>query len=217
MAAWWRRRNARRAVHARAKCRWPWSRCAPTGAQIALAACVSGPSPRQVADARLDTPLHTLEAFQTYLRGDLIDGEFRCLSRGFKQAFQPPLSFFTYAEARERLAHEEPWFKLFASAEVVAEEAVGEGRHRITIEVAGRTWRVNLVREDFFRIWWGPDLEEGGSAPLEEMARVLPDAGGGTQLVISLPVREPDKSPQQLTSATVERLWKIDSVEPLDT
>lgn len=184
-------------------------------AALACACCVSAPSARQVVDARLDSPRQTLEAFQTFLRADLLDQEYRCFSASFLRSFEPPISFFTYAEARDRLAREQPWFKLFATAEVVSEESLGERRHGLIVEVAGRTWRVNMVREDFFRIRWSEGAEEGGRAALENLVRIDAEGPAGPELAARLPLVEAERDLARLSSATVERLWKIDSVEPL--
>jgi hypothetical protein len=165
--------------------------------------------------ARQDTPLHALEAFQVYLRADLYEHEYKCFSRRFLDSFQPPISLFTYAEARDRLASELPWFKLFAQAEVVAEERVDERTHRVVVELAGRTLRVNLVREDFFRIWFGDEVHDGRAA-LERLARIEDTAGGERALVARLPLDSAERTLAGLTSVTLERIWKIDSVEPVE-
>jgi hypothetical protein len=174
--------------------------------------------PRRLAEASKHSPRATIEAFQAYVRSDLYEQEFSCFSRDFLAANQ--LSLFTYSEFRDA----QPWLKWFAkaevlaerSAEVLAERSGREGQHEFDLGVAGRTLRVRLVREDFWRISRGDELMNG-NAPFERLVRIDPLPEGGAEVRIDLPALErPDFDPAEATSVAVERLWKIDAVVEID-
>lgn len=165
---------------------------------------------RRLAEASKHSPRATIEAFQAYVRSDLYEQEFSCFSRDFLAANQ--LSLFTYSEFRDA----QPWLKWFAKAEVLAERSGREGQHEFDLGVAGRTLRVRLVREDFWRISRGDELMNG-NAPFGRLVRIDPLPEGGAEVRIDLPALErPDFDPAEATSVAVERLWKIDAVVEID-
>lgn len=179
----------------------------------AWAPACRGPATADVLAANQDTPQATVAAFQLYLRADLYEQEYDCFSSGFRA--RNGLSLWGYSEFRDRLAREQPWYKLIAKAEIVGQESLGERAHAVVLEVAGRTLRVSLVREDFFRIWWGTDLEDGRT-PLEKVVRIEPRRDGQAELVARLPLEGSERTLAELSSATVERLWRIDAVEQVE-
>ncbi len=178
-------------------------------------ACRCGPKLEAVAHANLDTPRATVEAFGAYMRAGLHDLEYRCFSADFTARNQ--ISFFTYAEAREDLARSQPWLELFATPKVVAEMARGDERHDVDVRLAGRTYRVNLVREETFRISAGDLILAEEATDFASRLALEPRASGGADLVARLPLPSADIDLSTATSVVLQRRWKIDGVAPLDT
>jgi hypothetical protein len=182
---------------------------------VLTSACRCGPKLEAVAHANLDTPRATVEAFGAYMRAGLHDLEYRCFSADFTARNQ--ISFFTYAEAREELARSQPWLELFAAPKVVAEIARGDERHDVDVRLAGRTYRVNLVREETFRISAGDLILAEQATDFAGRLALEPRAEGGASLVARLPLPSADIDLSAATSVVLQRRWKIDGVAPLDT
>lgn len=197
----------------RARARLPGAVLAALAALLTGLACVCPPSAEALTEVGHRTPRQTFESFQTYLRTDLPDLEYGCFSAGFKR--RNGLSQFTYAEGRERLLDEKPWFRLFAKAEIVAEEAQGKADHRLDARVLGRTFRVKLVREDFFEIGAGDELVADGYRDFDRMVQRVGDDSGSAlaaQVALDVPVSELARA----TRVVFERAWKIDDVWELN-
>lgn len=176
---------------------------------LPLAACRC-PDPARLVSARRDTPRATVEAFQTYVSADLYEQEYGCLSTAFRR--RESLSLFTYSVFRDR----EPWYGLVASASVARERALGPAVHEVELTLLGKTLRVRLVREEFFRI----HLKDGysdGRADMEKMVRIEARPGEAEEWVLRLPREASETSVEDLSSATFERLWLIDGVELVES
>ena len=158
--------------------------------------------------ARLDqrSPRNTLDSFVLYWKAGLHDLEYGCLSRGFTQ--RNGISLLTYSEGRARLEREQPWLAWFASAQVIAEKVVDQRSHVFWIEVGGRTARVNVVREDFARIWADDELLAEGPVALERDLTVAAD--GELQLRLRPSRTEREFTAGEVTSVRAEGSWKID-------
>ncbi len=168
-----------------------------------------------LARASLESPRGAVEAFAAYLRAGLHEYEYRCFSADFTARNQ--LSLFTYAQAREELARRQPWLELFATPEVVGEIARGGGRHDVDVRLGGRTYRVNLVREETFRISADDELLANDFTDFASRLELEQRSGGGAQLVARLPLPSADIDLERATSVVLQRLWKIDGVAPLDS
>lgn len=172
------------------------------------------PDPGALVSARRDSPRATVEAFQRYVDADLYEQEYGCFSTAFRRA--NGLSLFGYSEFRDRLEREQPWFGLISSASITRERSLGESGHVIELSALGRTLRVRLVREEFFRVR-SADGYADGRADVEKMVRIEARANGGEEWVLRLPREAAETSVGDLTSVTLERLWLIDGVELVES
>ncbi|MFM7296725.1 MAG: hypothetical protein ACKO4Q_05825 [Planctomycetota bacterium] len=193
----------------------------PRAHVLALALCLAGlpqacrcPDAAALVSARRDSPRATVEAFQRYLEADLYEQEYGCFSTGFRR--QNGLSLFGYSEFRDRLKREQPWFGLIAGASIQGERSLGPKAHVIELAALGRTLRVRLVREEFFRIH-SADGYADGRADVEKMVRIEAGSNGGEEWVLRVPREAAETSVGDLTSVTLERLWLIDGVELVDS
>ncbi len=180
------------------------------------AGCCTAPKANELLAAGKSAPRLTVAAFQTFARAESCEQEYRCFSSGFTR--RNGLSMATYCEARERIRREQPlidWLARASNVEFVRDEAVGNGRHRIDVRVAGRTVRIHLVREDFWRIERS-DLFVDGLQPFETLVQIENNAAGEPVLVARLPLEAAEMDPATITSLVVEKLWKIDDIQPLD-
>jgi hypothetical protein len=166
-----------------------------------------------IARASLETPRGTVEAFAAYLRSGLHEFEYRCFSVDFTRRNQ--LSLFTYAEGREQLAREQPWLELFAHPKIVGEAARGGGRHDVDVRLGGRTFRVNLVREESFEIRAGEDTLASELTRLEERVAVQATANGKWEVVARVPIADADIDLSRVSAVVLRSVWKIDGVTPL--
>lgn len=149
------------------------------------------------------------------MRSGLHDLEYRCFSSDF--VARNKLSYLSYAEARDELSRRQPWLELFASPTIVGDWERGEDRHDVDVRLAGRTHRVNLVREDSFRISAADELLANDYTDFRARVKVVARAGGGAELVTRLPLPAADIDLEAATSVVLQRVWKIDGVAPLDS
>lgn len=168
--------------------------------------------PAKLVAAHRGSARETVEAFQIYLRADLYEQEYGCFSSDFKR--REGVSLFTYSEFRDRLAKEQPWYRLIGSAELVEERELGPARREIDLAIAGKKLRATLVREDFFRIWWQDDYEDG-RRPAGTLVRFTEPSDAASKMVVEFPLGRSGRTVDDLARATVERLWLIDGVELL--
>jgi hypothetical protein len=175
------------------------------------AGCLAAPTPEAWLAVGFRTPEQTFRTFQTGLRADLPNLEYRCLGSGFKRRQVRegvPFSLLLYQEFRRELFRTQWWLRYAASAKIKKVEELGPGRVRVEAEVD--TWfhderfAVVLVREDFYELWIGDKRVDDDLADWRELAREK----DGT-LVVSVPL------PSGLTAIEIGELragreWKID-------
>lgn len=177
---------------------------------LGLAGACRSVEPAQLVEADRTSARKTVAAYQIYMRAELYQQEYSCFSGSFKKRF----SFFTYCEFRDRLAKEQPWYRLIGSAEIVEERELGPARREIDLAIAGKKLRATLVREDFFRIWW-QDGAEDGRRPAGTLVRFTEPSDSPSKMVAEFPLERSGRTVEDLSRATVERLWLIDGVELL--
>lgn len=153
------------------------------------------------------SPRQTVESFQVFLKADLPEREYRCFSQDFRA--RNGLSAFGYGEARDELFRRYPWLKWIADAEIAGEGSLGEGRHWMDLETAGRTVRVKLVREDFFEIQDGDGLVTDGDADFDDLAHLT---GDGRRLSLRLSLDPSLDGLEGVSEVLVARHWKIDDL-----
>jgi hypothetical protein len=156
------------------------------------------------------TPEAAFEVFRVAFGADLPELEYRSLSLDFRR--REGVSYQTYRIARERLLSEHPLLALLAGAEIVESEGRGERSHRLVVRAGGRSFVVDLVREDRFQIYAGTVFLADGAVDFEHALRFRA-APGGLRAVLDLLVPEEDLAGVELsraTSFTVEQTWKIE-------
>lgn len=168
-------------------------------------ACRCTDTARAYAHTRDDSPVAAIERFVLYWKAGLHDLEYGCFSRGFKQRHQ--ISLQAYDVGRSQLEREQPWLAWFAQAQVVGEQARGRSAHVLWLDVAGRTVRVNLVREETARIWSGDELLAEQSLELDRALAIEPS--GAVRLELEPDTYRPFES-FDVTSVRAERAWRID-------
>jgi hypothetical protein len=176
-----------------------------------LASCLAAPEPEAWLAVGFRTPEQTFRTFQTALRAEQPDLEYRCLGSAFKRRAggdAGSLNQIVYREARRELFSSRPWLKLAARAEIREVREVAPGRVLLVAEVdtwfRDETFAVELVREDFYELYAGGARIDDDFAPWSRIAR----AEEGT-LVVRVPL------PADLDVRAVGELragheWKID-------
>jgi hypothetical protein len=176
-------------------------------------ACLSGPSPKDLLAVGFRTPEQTFATFQTALRADLVDLEYRSLSDHFKRTNR--VSGLVYREARERLLAEQPFFKLAARAKILERVDLAPDRVRLTARVDAffveRSFAVLLVREDYYETRDAEGLLEDDFVPWTSIA-----AQQGDLLRIGVPMPE-GTTVDEIVELRAGREWKIDGFEALPT
>lgn len=172
----------------------------------ALAGCLSAPSEEAWLAVGFRSPEQTFASFQTGLRAELPDLEYRCLSGAMKR--DQRVSQTGYREFRSELFGARPWLKLAAKAEVVRREELGPGRVRLHAEVD--TWfqdvefAVDFVREDYYELYVG---SERVADDLADWQRIVRERGDDLDVRVPRPA---DRSLEELSEIRAGREWKID-------
>jgi len=179
---------------------------------LALPGCLGPPSSADWLAVGFRTPEQTLRTFQTGLRADLPDLEYRCLSSGLKS--RERISQLGYREFREQLFGQRPWLKHAARAQVVDVQELGPDRRRIVARVSSLfrkdTFSVDFVREDFFELWSRDKRALDDELPWHEMAVARTGS-----LVVTVPLPEP-LAPDTVDELRAGREWKIDGFPGAD-
>lgn len=174
-----------------------------------FAGCLSAPSSEALLAVGFRTPEQTFRSFQTALRADLVDLEYRCLSSGFKHAHG--VSQLVYDTARERLFEEQPLIKWVARAEILDVEPLSAHRVRLTARVdalfTARTFVVYLVREEFYETFDAEGRLEDGYVPWTTLASV---AGDTLRLCVPMPE---GTSLDEIVELRAGSEWKLDGFD----
>lgn len=177
-----------------------------------LAGCLSDPSKEAWLAVGFRSPEQTFATFQTGMRAELPDLEYRCLSGAMKK--DRGISETVYREFRRELFQAQPWLKLAAKAEVERREELGPGRVRLHCEVD--TWfkdvefAIDLVREDYYELYVGAERVADDVADWERLVRER-----GDDLDVRVP-RPEQHTLEELSEIRAGREWKIDGF-PLAT
>lgn len=160
------------------------------------------------------TPAQTFQTFQTGLRAELPDLEYRCLGGEFKRRSAGTL--LGYLEFRRELFRSRPWLKLAAKAKVREVRVLGPERVRIVAEVDtwfhDETFEVELVREDYYELWVDGRRVQDDLASWRRLAR---ETDGTLVVTVPLPA---GLSPLEVGELRAGREWKIDGFAlPEDT
>lgn len=187
--------------------------CAAGLAWLLSACCVSPPLVDEWMKVGFKEPVQTIDTFQTAVRADAPDLEYRCFSAGFRE--RNHISKLTWREAREELRRKYPWLRRGLSDMSVdgAEHPVGDHAEALCV-THGQHIRIGLVREDFAELWSGnqllsdePDVDFAGQTITQQDARGRSWFYGWA----ILPGVDSD-----VTEVRVGREWKIDSFESVE-
>jgi len=174
-----------------------------------LAGCrLAPPTPDAWLAVGFRTPRQSFATFQTGLRADLPDLEYRSLSQELKSA--EGLNQLAYRTFREELFDEHPWLRYAAKAHVTGESRLAPDRVRLVARVDvfafSRSFTVDLVREDYYEVFEDGELLEDGFASFPRSAS-SPAEG---ELVLRLPLAS-GADVTRLSEVRAGREWKIAS------
>ncbi len=171
-----------------------------------LVGCLCPPRAEDWLAVGFQTPEQTFRTFQTGLRADCPDLEYRCLSGDFKE--REGVSQLGYREFREQLFRQARWLKFAARARIVEVVELAPDRRRIVARVSvlfyERSFAIDFLREDYFELWSAGQRRSDDELPWEEIAA---DRDGF--LVVSVPLPR-ELSLQELAELRAGREWKID-------
>jgi len=200
-------------------------RLAPlAGAVVLLAAgCVSTPEPEEVLATGFRTPEMTFHTLKVGVRAGLPGLEYSCLSGAFRDRYD--LSQLAYREFREQVLENEIAFWLgIPKAKIVESVVLAQDRQLLRCESHGTPFELELVREDYWQLWEGPELLADELLPpgsFPERAEVFSEASGVTmvsgfaQLPTYLDHLPPEELNRSFTEFRIGREWKIDRIAGL--
>lgn len=180
---------------------------------LASAGCACPPLVESYA-----SPEATLATWQAMLCRNDVDGEYRCLSAGFKQRMG---NFQTYWSQRNAWVSEEPLVaRLLARSDLqdaIASRSHDEAAGEATLElgVGDRRTRLAFVRETTILIERsdGPPVVSSSRVPL---ARLLQRRGGRAWIDLdAVGLALSGAPPDGLLAVRIEQRWKLDGVDGL--
>ena len=152
------------------------------------------------------TPRATFATFQTALRADQADLEYRCLAQEMKAA--EGLNQLAYRTFREELFGQNPWLRYAADATVEGESRIAPDRVRLSARVKKlwieRRFAVELVREDFYEVYAQGELLDDDFGSFARSTKSV----GDTELELRIPVPF-GTDPASLSEVRLGQEWKI--------
>ena len=177
--------------------------------------CVPPPTTLQGLEYGFQTPQQAYESFRTAFQGELLEYEYRCFSRGFKERCK---GLTGYLEIRDQLIADTPFLRLGVyDARIVAVDRPRPDRAVIHAQSHGHGFRLSLVREEFWEIYVeGELLDDGAVGDLlaEGIAQVEETPRGSGRYILWGRVDLDDPAlAGRFSSLTFGREWKIDQFE----
>lgn len=180
-----------------------------TAALASLPGCLSAPKTSDWIAVGFRAPEQTFRTFQTAVRADAPELEYRCFSSEFVR--RNGLSKLAWREAREELREREPLLRVgIGSAEIVGDAKITGRFATLDADAFGRRVRVQLVREDFGEVWAGAELAYDETLDFARSTGIQ-EAGDGRRLVFGR-VTLPRDETRAVTEVRVGREWKIDGI-----
>lgn len=180
-------------------------------APVGLSACLSAPEPQDLLAVGFRSPEQAFRTFQTALRADLPDLEYRCLSSDFKA--REGIHQLGWREFREELFGSRPWLKLAAKAEIRETLPLPDGRRRVVAHLdtlfVDETFAVDFRREDYHETFDAEGLLEDDTRPWNKTAT---EREG--RLVLTVPMPQ-GVAVHEIVEFRAGREWKIDGFELL--
>ncbi len=168
-----------------------------------------------------DTPLATLESWQSHLCHDDAQGEWRCLSAELQRAMG---GFQTYVAARRQMIENDGAATWLLSRADLADYVVSGStdpatrRAALALDARGQLFEVDFVQETSARI----DLDDGRflfailDGPLSELVQLQVVNGRVSRQWIDLlqPIIDP-RDLENIRSVQLEHRWKINTIAGL--
>ncbi len=194
-------------------------------ATLVLLACTSAcyvppPTAQQRLDYGFDTPLQAFESFRTAVQGNQLSDEYRCFSRGWREATGAE-SLSHYSEARDRALEKVPQLRA-ALHRAEDPEITVMGRSALLVSrIAGPLWvddRWLVMRLDLEGYWdvWTKDQPkrptEGLAVqdPVAEGFMLYDDETGSYRVIIDYFADETgDLDPAEVWAVKAGWWWKV--------
>ncbi|MAB80807.1 MAG: hypothetical protein CMJ89_15775 [Planctomycetes bacterium] len=178
-----------------------------------FACCLSAPEPGDWLGVGFRTPEQTFRTFQTGLRADQPDLEYRCFALEFKRQNIENQGF--YRQFREELFRRNPLLKLAATAEIIEVQERPRGVRRLIARVD--TWfhdevfAVDFVREDYYEIFEGEEIGSDDFCSFEDSVALKND-----RYIIVIPANA-EIPLVGISEIRIGSSWRIASFPTLET
>jgi hypothetical protein len=189
------------------------------GATLVLLAaggcCVAPPRPDDWLAVGWRSPTQAFGSFQTAIRADSAELEYRAFSTGFRDRHR--ISKLGWREAREKLREEYPWLrKGIADAEFKSVPVVEGDRAHGVIVSHGTEVAIGFVREDFAQLWEGDALVSDELVVFRDATFVQKGGDQTPEFHGHVALPSGDETGSAITELTIGREWKIDSFEAIE-
>ena len=188
---------------------------------VALAACslascwVSPPRVEDLLAVGYRTPEQTFGTFQTAVRADEPELEYRCFSQDFRD--RNGISKLVWREARENLREQFPFLRKGLTDATTVEPVLVRGqRARLCVATHSYVIEIGFVREDFVEVFSGAELWFDDSIAFEEHTGIQTRADGGRWIYGQSALPSGAGAVPEFTELRFGREWKIDSFETMD-
>jgi hypothetical protein len=194
----------------------PLARHAALLGACSLAGCwVSPPRVEDLLAVGYRTPEQAFRTFQTAVRADEPELEYRCFSQDFRD--RNGISKLVWREAREKLRDDFPFLRKGLTDATAVEPVVVRGdRARLRVTAHSHVIEIGLVREDFVEVFAGGELWFDSAVPFEEHTGIQTRADGARWIYGQSALPSGAGAVPEFTELRFGREWKIDSFESTD-
>lgn len=176
-------------------------------------------APPRVADllaVGYRTPEQAFRTFQTAVRADEPELEYRCFSADFRN--RNGISKLVWREAREKLREQFPFLrKGITEAEPIEPLEVRGDHARLRVATHSYVIEIGFVREDFVEAYAGSELWFDSSIAFADQVRIQTASDGGRWIYGQCALPSGAGAVPDFTELRFGREWKIDSFESIDT
>lgn len=177
--------------------------------------CVDPPHPGDWLAVGWRSPTQAFESFQTAIRADSAELEYRAFSVGFRE--RNGISKLVWREARIQLRERYPWLrKGIADARFTNPPTIAGDRASGVVESHGTRIAVEFVREDFAQLWQGDELVADEYVRFRDVTFVQTGSDQTPAFHGHVALPSGDETGSAITELTIGREWKIDSFQTID-
>ena len=170
-----------------------------------LGSCLCPPKPQDWLAVGFRTPEQSFRTFQTALRADLPDLEWRTLSSGLKRQIGAQIGYRVY---RAEVFEKAWWLKFAAKARIVETQELAPDRRRVVARVEtlfhDETFAIDFAREDYYELWVDGELVQDD---LVDWSRIADEEDG--ELAVRIPIPS-GLAPDSSREVRAGHEWKID-------